>query len=524
MKIEVPSNVFTHLGKEIDLFARDPNQYVLDQAKRESPDLHLRTTKNLLLSVTPLKGTAAALGTLLLVGLGLALFWTRPTSNVYAFGQVIEEIKRVRSYSFHQYIIKDGTETLHARVYWRDPGMLRTVEEGGDIQIFNSVEAKLLHLMPEEKKAMLYNVSPVMSQELNAYHMERLTRLDERTSDFLGTTVLEGERVRVFRVDYSDLNQTWLVWADEETELPVRIEVDHNSPGNIRTLLQDFRFGEELDDSLFSVEPPGDCKLVQYSTPIPTWSEIDSENLLSWLRVLADLSGGYFPGEIITNPTEESLEGIPVDLLNALKEKPVEYQRRAREHAMKAMMFLVDLNSNGGSWRFTGEGVPVGDRAKAVLWWSVKDSEVYQVVYGDLSVRAVPKEAFVEPKGEAGTYQEIKLKKHHGWELGMETNYSPDLIHAPHYDRLFGNTHDSLNYQQVITPSGKVSVTYFGFAEVGKAKEAYESCLSNKTALSMPARFGQFGKFVVLIQRGTSEEELNEVAGSLLDVIQMNME
>jgi len=54
------------------------------------------------------------------------------------------------------------------------------------------------------------------------------------------------------------------------------------------------------------------------------------------------------------------------------------------------MMFVMKLPAE--SWRYAGENVKFGDAQTPVFWYQPAGSQMYRVIYGDLSVKDVAPE------------------------------------------------------------------------------------------------------------------------------------
>jgi len=46
------------------------------------------------------------------------------------------------------------------------------------------------------------------------------------------------------------------------------------------------------------------------------------------------------------------------------------------------------------NWHASSEPVYIGETEKPLYWWRLDDSEMYRVIYGDLSIATVPAEQF----------------------------------------------------------------------------------------------------------------------------------
>ncbi len=188
------------------------------------------------------------------------------------------------------------------------------------------------------------------------------------------------------------------IWADAETRLPVRVDLDVTSKGTrTHIVLHDFVYNPQLDEKLFSLQVPPGYSLEEFSSPAVSGPP-KMEDLLVGLSQFADKAGGSFP------PTMERTEsafaagaqaGQAVGLLTRHMSAG-SGARPSREQMQKliqvatdlgrAMKFVNGLPSDSG-WHYDSSGVRLGDADKALCWWRPAGSETYTVVYGDLSTR-----------------------------------------------------------------------------------------------------------------------------------------
>ena len=52
---------------------------------------------------------------------------------------------------------------------------------------------------------------------------------------------------------------------------------------------------------------------------------------------------------------------------------------------LKGLMFAQQRKVDG-TWRYAGEDVRLGDADIPVCWWKPEGSDIYRVIYGDLSI------------------------------------------------------------------------------------------------------------------------------------------
>jgi hypothetical protein len=80
----------------------------------------------------------------------------------------------------------------------------------------------------------------------------------------LGEKVIEGRRAIGYRLKFEKYSAEEDIWADVETLLPVRIEITNVLPkksGVMKSIWSDIQYNLNLDDSLFSLDPPKGYKV-----------------------------------------------------------------------------------------------------------------------------------------------------------------------------------------------------------------------------------------------------------------------
>ena len=138
-------------------------------------------------------------------------------------------------------------------------------------------------------------------------------------------------------------------------------------------------------------------------------SEPTEADLLSWLRGFAEASAGTFPAKLepLTSPAQASALAAELGAqgarsltegggLRKLFEEPrseavaemLAAMVEAQQQMWKVVKFVTALPADSG-WHYSSEGVRLGDSDKPLCWWRPAGSDVYRVVYGDLSVGEV---------------------------------------------------------------------------------------------------------------------------------------
>ena len=111
----------------------------------------------------------------------------------------------------------------------------------------------------------------------------------------LGEKDIDGRRVVGFRL--SSPAAVISVWGDPKTGLPVRIEMTMAMMPNMKITMSDFEFNVDMDESLFSVEPPAGYEVGSFFIRTPTIDDSPAEekDLIEMFRYYSELSGGPFP-------------------------------------------------------------------------------------------------------------------------------------------------------------------------------------------------------------------------------------
>lgn len=352
-----------------------------------------------------------------------------------AFGDVLEQIHKATSVTYKQTFKTEGRTFTNEEMIIQT-GHMRSVRPYGIIIIWDWSAGKRLQLTPELKKATLtYYVGRSRSKQLFS-HLDWVSRLHEDSGEYKGQEELDGQIVDVFVIEVPFEKTT--VWVDPETNLPVRIEMtltpnpDKNiiaprmvlserdfgkeieiytndegvrmarsgttkaisiSSGRgsgkgihrkMTIIMHDFNWNVNLDESLFSLEPPEGYTVEETQSD---HSQADEQTLIHALSFWTEMSDGFFPSEIndLADPNKIKpllikkfdKDGEPVDELNkAMKEM---YK------ILKGLYFAQEKKTDD-NWNYTGNGIRLGDIDEPICWWKAEDSDNYRVVYGDLSI------------------------------------------------------------------------------------------------------------------------------------------
>jgi outer membrane lipoprotein-sorting protein len=215
------------------------------------------------------------------------------------------------------------------------------------VMIFDWGRGKSLTLEPESKKAMVVTLANMtkeqaLKQDMFAqFHSILLDAQDKPDvkREPLGEKEIDGRRVVGFRVN---VNGTVLsLWGDPKTGLPVRAEMTMAMFPNVKTTMTDFEFNVDLDESLFSVEPPPGYTVQNQKVDV---SPVEEKSLIETFRIYSELSRGDFPESLDMQPMMMKV-GMMIGKKSAMKtirEKLASGKRKLSEEQIHKVEELMD--------------------------------------------------------------------------------------------------------------------------------------------------------------------------------------
>jgi outer membrane lipoprotein-sorting protein len=178
------------------------------------------------------------------------------SGNQFSFAAVQEKVAQTRSVTFKQTTKVDpGAPPEVDRMLILADGLFRMERPNGNYTVMDMKTGKALLVSRQDKKAIIFLGLKVPG--VNLYEMLRVVIND--TSKRLADEVIDGRKVSAFQVEIKGQKpvprQTWKVWADPETKLPIRMEpIPQNDKEPMA--IYDFAFDQPLEPSLFSFDPP----------------------------------------------------------------------------------------------------------------------------------------------------------------------------------------------------------------------------------------------------------------------------
>lgn len=262
----------------------------------------------------------------------------------------------------------------------------------------------------------------------------------------LGEKEIDGRKVVGFHI--SSQPHDLILWGDPKTGLPIRVEMTTGMEGSVKATFSDFVFNVDIDESLFSLEPPAGYTVQHQETDhFPN----EEKDLIEMFREYSKLFDGAFPNSLdfLTTTTifgkkagvRMSIQKMWEDFAPG-KGKPNEVQMRKLDELMlkltegklseeqtkklagqmkeyietqtqktadvgetqeteefrqaqfnevlrqvqRGLNFANGLSPNADA-HYIGKGVSFGAADTPIFWYRPKDSKDYRVIYADLSVR-----------------------------------------------------------------------------------------------------------------------------------------
>jgi len=404
--------------KLIERFDKAPAQTPLQPTAKRRLWGNILTMKNI---------SKIAAGIVLIVGIGaLIAVLTSSNGGSVALADVLAQIQKARTVTYKQTFHTEKQPPFTVETMLMEPDRMRSVFSYGQIIISDYNQSISLQLIPQQKRALITErvKRPTTTRIFN--RLEWISTLHDKNSEYIGQEDINGQITNVFVVKREFQKTT--VWADPQTNLPVKVEQidfphpnkdiimptmtlnlgDFGGDSNVATAISisgdrgiqkkmtvvysDFVWNSDLDPALFSLEPPEDYTVekTQFDASSP-----NEDKLIETLRLYTDMSGGQFPARIndLVNCQELLIKKYDKD------GPPKQEWQQALETMniiLKGLHFAQQLKAQN-NWNYAGKDAKLGDKDTAIIWYRPKDSQDYRIIYGDLTVKDVAAGELPEP-------------------------------------------------------------------------------------------------------------------------------
>jgi outer membrane lipoprotein-sorting protein len=263
----------------------------LEKSKKTQPAAAGQNIWRIIMQSKKVKLTVAAI-IFIVIMLGIHYLNTPLDGASTAFAAAMDSIKQARTFSCIQIFEmtyedngKEGKYLSKEKIMFKEPDRERRVQLTspwprfvGEITITDFSKRRELTIRPAEKTATLseknysYEVDPntgkLKLRQLDTSLRDRLLKLSEEAVKDLGTADLAGQQVRKFQTQKGSRVTT--VWINPENNLPVQIEQKWTDQSRSPFMYVSIQIDTELDDSLFSLEPP---EGYAFKVVHPGWSD-----------------------------------------------------------------------------------------------------------------------------------------------------------------------------------------------------------------------------------------------------------
>jgi outer membrane lipoprotein-sorting protein len=374
----------------------------------------------------PITKLAAAAMIIIAVLIGINQF-DGDRSTVFA--QVLEQIEKAETITwkvtyYHHVTSKDGKrtwiETETRQQAYKAPGLYRDVhsDKNGQITywtITDAINMKELSVDPDEKRATVRELAFARNPS-GPFNWQK-EEMQKHSLEWVGKAETETGEANIFRASFKNKcsNEDWSYdfWIDAKTKQLVAVQVpgaDIYDPENdpvrmnppykdwytkepLCSIQYDIIYNEDLDESLFSLKPPGG-----YTIEVKRRPQVTEKDMVEYLGILADFNNKIFPDQlfpfIFTSDRINKVWDKAKEERTAAEQKYIE----TMDHYMMAGLnkmptgHFIDDHTEENSFRYIGKGVKLGDKERIVCWYKLKGSNSYRVVYGDLSIKDVAQE------------------------------------------------------------------------------------------------------------------------------------
>lgn len=333
--------------------------------------------------------TAAAIFIFVLVGVVL---WFHVGGTKVAFADFIETFVTARSAKFTT-IIKTDDGTDISKGMFLAPNRFRNETSRGMVSVIDRDKGKWLLLYTDKKHAGVTSFvnTPQDKGPKNMFLEMRAQLLDAQNNpdvkrEELGEKEIKGRRAVGYRLTIG--GDVLTLWGDPNTGLPILVEMTYAHGRGGKRTMTDFEFNMDLDESLFSTDPPAGYTVRSMQLDASPPGEKD---VIESLRIYSDLFGGAFPDDLILN---DKVMNPIMEKIYAKKGWELKTPSQAQHQELTGILtkigggfgFAMEILPAEANAHYAGKGVKYGTANTPIFWYLPKDSKKYRVIYADLSI------------------------------------------------------------------------------------------------------------------------------------------
>lgn len=338
------------------------------------------------LSRSPLmKAFSTTLGLLATVAtvFGVAAVLQQP-NQAYAFTHLMQQIRDAKMVSYHQMLYAESNpDGISIKEYQTADGRRRS-EQGLSTTVFRA-DGFIDFSLTKGIKSVLYPSvdRPMRSNGSRRNFIKELKAMQaqaESPEEDLGERQIDGRTVHGFAINKSGANSgsRYQLWIDPNTNELVELvrEVVYDGRES-KTVLTDFEFYDEVDESLFQV-PEGYTEPKKPSVPFAEQQTVNA------LRDFTRYSDGVLP---------DSLTDMTVWFDKFQTKETGGFGNRDSNSAIRAIAQTVIMLSRiaPGDYGYPGAGSAAGDADEIVFWYRTEDGDT-RAIFGDFHSRELTAE------------------------------------------------------------------------------------------------------------------------------------
>lgn len=336
-----------------------------------------------------------AVAAMFVLAVGGALLWTAQRGGV-AFADVLRNVRAVQYVRFvmvaEAHLPDARTQTTRAHVILSDGGVMRQdqISAGGEptVSIVNLREKQALTLLPNRKQAVQVTMKdlPPGNEQVNI--LDQLRGVDEKNARAVGRMQVDGRYAQGFEVARRDTTMT--LWADEQTRLPVRIELRARGgmTMDLAITMSDFDWSPKVDPALLTLTPPPDYEVVSTTMDM---SEPTERDLIEALRQCAQMNEGRFPTGFGLQTVYELGLKVAGRSVVRIAEGDLKFQTEIMQKMLPIVRGFMFVNeANGEDYHYAGDGVQLGEPGRIIFWYRPRGSASLRVIDASLNVAELP--------------------------------------------------------------------------------------------------------------------------------------
>jgi len=355
-------------------FAR--NQWQQERQSRQSPWGQAGVWRTIMQNKMRL---AAAAAVIVITGIvGVQFF-----AGTNAYARVVEEIRNARTlvYTLITQSNQGNGETIKTDIAFKEPGHLRTTTIDGYVAIVDAVAGKMISIVPGsgytfgDIKNLTNTGGPGPFESIEA-----MKKLPDKADKTLGEKEIDGVNCDGYEVTQGDL--TTLVWIDTKNGEVVQFEQKFASAPGMNRIIKNIKFDVDLDDSLFSLEPPAGYKSMGVELKSDTTAQTE-QTFVDWLRWWAN---GNIDETFPPMVAGAEIAKVTMDMAKEGKLKGEYWKNVDPSQMYNALIFVAALPQDS-NWRYAGNGVKINTPDMPIFWYRPAGSQMYRVIYADLTVK-----------------------------------------------------------------------------------------------------------------------------------------